>query len=121
MTEYLPHLLQTIVILGACVVYLARAGVAVAQRKKRGGEVWHTVDSMVEDLHNWHRPLKDQRTNQPYFPWYHDPGRGEELREEVRELRKTIDRMNKILARLAVEIAHLKGEVKGDVSEVKTK
>lgn len=112
-------LIQTIAILAACIVFLAKQAFDFKKRKNGHGVPMNPNDSsaaLLRELHSWHKPVNDPETGQPRFMWYEDSSH---LREELNknslaldELRSTIAKMNDSIAKLVGEIRNQK--VHGD-------
>lgn len=105
------NLLQTVVVLAACVVFLAKQSIDVYKnygvRRKNGGAGRPGESTMIADLYKWHKPVIDPGTGQPRFMWYLDSKElQKELqrnRETMEELRGAILKMNQSIERLASE------------------
>lgn len=103
-------LIQTVAILAACVVFLAKEGYRVYDRKKNGtgGDLSGSKMIKLSELHDWHKPVTDPETGQPRFMWYADSKdlreQLEKNRESMDELRSAIGRMNDSLMSLVAEI-----------------
>lgn len=116
--EEVQGLVQTIVILAACVVYLAKQGFDTYRRKSSGMDDQHkTGDAnlchkcekcagQVDDLHAWHKPHPDRETQQPRFPWYDN---SREMMKELRKLRECVQAMNESITKLSDTIVATKG------------
>jgi hypothetical protein len=114
MDENVQGLIQTIVILVACVVYLTKQ-IAEAYKKKKNGHSHlgscraGDVENMIFELHQWHRPVTDQETGQPRFMWYENNlefqkqlernrSAMEALSACMRKTRESIDKLNATIA-----------------------
>lgn len=96
-------MIETIAILSACVVYLARQGHELYRSKSSNGAPKSDPRcaecyGMVRELHHWSRPMTDPATGQLHFPWY--LGYKElrvdlELNRQVtRDLQASVDRLS---------------------------
>ena len=105
-------LVQTVAVLSACIVFLAKQTVDayrnhVASKNSFVGDVVASQrpDSngykLLKELHNWHKPSPDPQTGQPRFLWYDDKS------EVLKELKK----LNLTLASLVDELRKVR-EVK---------
>lgn len=97
-------LIQTVAILAACVVFLAKEAHKAYAHKKNGGN----GNKILCELHDWHKPVIDPVTGQPRFMWYAD---SKDLREQLERNRASMDdlgtsigRMNESLSGLVTEI-----------------
>jgi hypothetical protein len=88
--------LQTIAILSAALVFLSKSAVD-AYKKMAARKNGMDSDSMMRDLHRWHKPVVDPKSGQPRFLWYED---SLELRDSVEKLREEMERFRKMLERI---------------------
>jgi hypothetical protein len=50
-----------------------------------------SLDALVQELHQWHKPVADPETGQPRFRWYED---SIQLAKAVRELRVVVGQLS---------------------------
>lgn len=100
---------QTIAILAACVVYLARQTVESYKKMRSNGQVkdaeaQQLMRNRVEDLHRWHSPVSNSVTGQPRFPWYSET---DVLQSELSSLRKEFKSTRDCLRKMRESIDRL--------------
>lgn len=113
-------LINTVAILSACIVFLAKVVVDAYAKRKNGGMPpcrasckAEQMVTFVSDLHRWHKPVTDPATGQPRFMWYENSvGLREELkknRESTDELKLAIEKMNTHICALVEQIQKCPG------------
>lgn len=89
-------LIQTVAILAACVVFLAKEGYKAYDKKKNGtSDLSGSKMVLLSELHDWHKPKVDPETGQPRFMWYAD---SKELREQLERNRESMDELRAAIA-----------------------
>jgi hypothetical protein len=104
-------LLQTVAILAACIVFLAKQAVDAYSKRKNGmgAHTTSTEKSMLSDLHRWHKPVADPATGQPRFMWYENSLM---LQEELKRNRESMDELKSALERMSENISALVEQIK---------
>ena len=114
-------LVQTVVILAACVVFLAKQCVDAYSRfggwKKKHGTyaVNGSSADLLRDLHKWHHPVNDPETGQPRFLWYQDT---KDLREELKRSRESMDELRESIGKMNDSLVTLVSEIKSQHLEL---
>lgn len=102
-------LLQTVAVLAACVVYLAKQAHESYRMRKNGRPETNGMDSkttrQLEDIHDWLRPVADPSSGQPRFNYYCGAA---QMASELAELHKSVVKMNKCLDAMLREMKALR-------------
>jgi hypothetical protein len=72
----------------AVVVWVMSKKTPSPAKRKDGGP---SLDALVQELHQWHKPVADPETGQPRFRWYED---SIQLAKAVRELRVVVGQLS---------------------------
>lgn len=109
-------LIQTIAVLAACVVFLAKQGFDAYKMHMKKDTEQVTKDpckidcmGLISDLHKWHRPVTDPETGQPRFMWYED---SKALRDGLRKNRECMDALSLAMGKVNESIAALVEELR---------
>ncbi len=104
-------LLQTVVILSACVVYLAKQALESykCRDRKKNGNPDDSKAVKLSELHDWHKPVVDPETGQPRFMWYAET---KELREQLERNRESMDELRSAISRMSDSLAGLVAEIR---------
>jgi hypothetical protein len=110
-------LTQTVAILAACIVFLARQGFDAYKIYANKGsarcviphpETHPPTETLIRELHRWHKPVNDPETGQPRFLWYVDSA---ELREELQRNRESMEELKESLGKMRTAIERLVSEL----------